>query len=410
MLFGLFILILAAAVAFFHYVQGFFSAMISMILVIISAAMALSFHENVAQLAFSSFAPAQGYSLSLVLLFGAIYIVLRILFDKLVPGNIQVPVIADKVGAGVFGLIAGIFGAGILAIAAQALPFGPVIGGYARFPVQDRLAQSVKLANKTNLQDLPVFEELNITDLSASDINTMFRADSGRASSLLVPVDDWTVGLVSYLSSGSLAGERPLSSVHPAYINELFAQRLGIQIGAKRVIPDDGSALKFEKASLLSSPRMEDREMQQIRGKGRLDAAKAPEGQLIGIRVRPSSGGADSDGFTRFSPASVRLVGPLPETSAQVSYYPIGTLSDGETIVRNLPDDPLFLKSGKAVDLVFAVEPKSVVVVAGSPKFADGVFLEMKRLARVSLAGQPVELAGGLEKKEDVGVLTRESK
>lgn len=402
MIFSILILALIIAIAFFHYIQGFFSSMISMVLAILAALLAVGYHENVAQLAFHSFGVAQGYSASLVGLFVIIYLVLRVAFDKLIPGNIQLPVLADKIGAGVCGLVAGIFAAGVLATAAQALPFGPSIAGYSRFPLSERTAGSVRVSGKQQLQDLQTFDELTVDSM-----------DPAKASSLLIPADDILISTVGYVSTGALANDHPFSAIHPAYLDELFGQRLGVDPGANRVVIDGAntSALKVEKVAALSpaaraSLPVKDFEMEAIRGKGRLDLASWPEGDMLIVRVKPDGEQADKkDNLMRFSCAAVRLV------AGGKDYRPVGTLASG-TLLRNLPDDPLFLPSGKAVDLVFIVPSESLsadpqkAISAPGAKVAPGVFIEFKRMARADLSGHAPEAE--LPSGDEAGVMQKE--
>src|SRR6185369_12489818 len=67
------------------------------------------------------------------LMFAIIYIVLRTIFDKMIPGGIQLPAAMDKAGGALMGLVAGAFALGIVVIAAQQLPFGVTLGGYGRY-------------------------------------------------------------------------------------------------------------------------------------------------------------------------------------------------------------------------------------------------------------------------------------
>ena len=192
MVFGLIILVLLGAVAFYHYVQGFFSAMISAFLAVIAALVAVSFYEPVAEGMLMTQLPNQAHAVALVGLFALTYVFLRLAADKLIPGNIQVPLMADKIGAGVFGVIAGIFTTGILALAAQMLPFGPSIAGYSRYPLADRSVSSLHVPGKYQLQDLYAFDELQVDTL-----------DPAKASGLFpLPVDDMVAGLATYVSDG----------------------------------------------------------------------------------------------------------------------------------------------------------------------------------------------------------------
>src|SRR4051812_10419595 len=138
MILSLVILLFIAIVAYFHYVQGIWSASLSAICAVLAALIAFSYHEPVVNLLLKGKMADQAYSAMLIVLFVASYLILRVLFDKIVPGNVSVPLYVDKVGAAVMGLIAGIFSAGIFAIAVQAMPFGPSVGGFARYTTGDR--------------------------------------------------------------------------------------------------------------------------------------------------------------------------------------------------------------------------------------------------------------------------------
>ena len=229
MLFSILIILAAGAITFFHYLQGFFSATISAILVIISAVVAFSLHEQVAEnyLIKNAVIPTVADAVALVGIFAVLYIILRVIFDKAVPGNLQIPAAVDKVGGGVMGLIAAIFATGIFAVAAQEMPFSQDVGGYTKYKTVNR---AVFVRGKNGKQkDSMVYNELQSNKLGEFD-------ELDRAI-MYPPVDDILVGTVKHLSEdGSLAGSQKLSAVHPAFLQETFGQRLGIQPGANSVI------------------------------------------------------------------------------------------------------------------------------------------------------------------------------
>src|SRR5688500_4840937 len=138
MILGVVIIALLAGVAYFHYAQGFFSATLSAICAVIAAVIAVGYHEVAVQSLLQGAAADYAHALCLCAIFGGVYIGLRLLFDKAIPGNIRLPVMVDRVGGAAMGVIAGIFTAGIVALAAQMLPFGPTVGGFARYAVEDR--------------------------------------------------------------------------------------------------------------------------------------------------------------------------------------------------------------------------------------------------------------------------------
>jgi hypothetical protein len=105
---------------------------------------------------------------------------------------------------------------------------------------------------------------------------------------------------------------------------------------------------------------------------------------------------SDEDKNVRFSTGMIRLV------ANGTDYYPLGTLDEAGVLRVNKPDDPLVVgvsDGDHAADVVFDV-PKADVLTggvvtktaAGVPvsetfgSFAPGVFLDVKRMARIDLS------------------------
>ena len=162
-----------------------------------------------------------------------------------------------------FGVIAGIFAAGILVLTAELLPIGPSIAGYARYALVDREVYSVKVPGKYQLQDLTITGELKGDTMEA-----------GQSSGLApIPVDDMLLGTVQFLSNGgSLAGEQTLASVHPSYPDELFGHRLGPYKGGDVIVDHAAGAVGLTvgatyngKAFLPPNSNPEDFELKAIR-------------------------------------------------------------------------------------------------------------------------------------------------
>src|SRR5688572_17522750 len=122
MILTIILVLFVGAITFFHYTQGFFSATISAALAIVSAVLAFSYHETVVETLLGGRFADAAHGMALAIMFATLYLVLRVAFDKMIPGNVRFPVLVDKIGGGAMGLIAGIFAAGILAIVAQYLP------------------------------------------------------------------------------------------------------------------------------------------------------------------------------------------------------------------------------------------------------------------------------------------------
>src|SRR4051812_12003721 len=158
MILSLIILILIGVVAYFHYVQGLFGATISAIIAVIAACMAVSYHETLVDMLLKGKMADQANAMMLCAIFAGVYIILRVIFDKAVPGNLRFPSIVDAIGGGVMGLIAGIFATGVFALAAQSLPFGPSVAGHSRYALKG--TQSVVVPTDRNSQDVPMYDEL----------------------------------------------------------------------------------------------------------------------------------------------------------------------------------------------------------------------------------------------------------
>src|SRR3954454_13468170 len=117
MIFNVLIIAAVGGIAYFHYAQGFFSATFSAICAIIAAVLAVSYHEALVVGLLGGKMADYANSVCLVGIFGIVYILLRVLMDKAVPGNIRLPVIVDRVGGALMGVIAAIFTGGVFALA-----------------------------------------------------------------------------------------------------------------------------------------------------------------------------------------------------------------------------------------------------------------------------------------------------
>jgi hypothetical protein len=422
MIFGIVLLIFVLLVAFIHFVQGFFSSIISLVLTIIAAAVSLGFHDKVVNALKGKFGDSLT-ALVLCSLFAVTYLILRMIFDRVVPGNVRLQSTIDKVGAAILGLAAGIIAAGILAIATQTMPFGPSIFGYSRYelgPVRKDVTFQPNSRDRAIGRD--VVDEMKSPTYKEEDVRK-----------LLVPADDIVLNLVNTLSNGSLSGSQRFNAIHANYLQEAFGTRVGIEIGAKHtaVNADGGDQISVDKIADRDRVKaVEDSELPEIREKKGAKKDSANLGQdevkpakedlratgtqkiLIVRTVFTKASGEEKDSIARFTPASVRLV-THDSNGVAKNYYPLGTMDDwgGGTFWPNRIDDPLFIKAeDEPVDFVFMIDDLNEALegaVAESPKkgkpqvtkaptaivMKPDVFLEVKHLARVDLGGRAVENA-----------------
>ncbi len=396
MVLGLMLLVLTLAIAFWHYLQGLFTATISAILATVAALMAISYHENLASVFISLKFVEQAAAISLVLLFGVVYIIPRALFDMFIPGNVRFPPLMDKIGAGAMGVYVGLLSTGILAIAAQTLPFYPTIGGYSRYTVVEERKSTPTINNRGI--DAVTSQETKSDDLNPADVEHLWFHQ-----------DDLVMGLARRVSDhGSMEGAQPLSSIHPDYLSELFGQRLGIQIGARHTIlaKDDAGAVKV--LGVYTQPALSqiDSEIVGLRQTATPPpkVLRAEDGKTLLI-VRVKFGHAaivadDADQKLRLSCGAISLT--AGRTTDNVvdyrDYHPIGTLDPSGLALFNRIDDFIFVdlktSTDHTIDFIFSVD-SDYAMADGSDKvpfkLRHGTFLEIKRYSLSDLSGMKVD-------------------
>jgi hypothetical protein len=394
MVFSLILFALCGIVAFFQYVQGFFSATISAICAAVAAVIAMGWYESVAPLLFNAKISDQAASISLVLLFAIVYIIPKALIDSLVPGNVRVPFIVDKVGAGIMGLIVGLISSGIVAVAADALPFGPTVAMYSRFNTSD-VPNLIYLGQNGQMQDT-----------KENDVVTDDAIDPSKSRGIWLGQDDLVVGLVKRVSSdnGSMANDHPFATVHPDLLDEYYGQRLGIQPGAKHTAVSTDQSQLVSIKGIYTPPEGQaipqvDGEPNQMRESGYTappsTVSPTPDQMVLIVRLALSGKdlGDDADNQIRFSAGAIRLVAGEPETGYK-DYYPVATLDNKGIAVACRPDDFLFSTMGMTVDFLFLVDRDHVTSADQNKipfQLPPGTFVEFKRYSVMDVSGQQVQ-------------------
>ncbi len=380
MIFSIIVIVAIAAIAYFYYTQGLFSATLSAISAVLAAVLAFSYHETIVFSLLKGKMADYAHGLVLVTLFALGYLVLRVMFDSLIPGNLSLPLYVERVGAAVMGIVIGVFATGVLAIAAQTLPFGPGTP-YPRFALDADRDVTVPTGGRD--LDAKVYGQLKDAEPGK------FVADN--SGSLIIPVDNIVMNMVDRLSTGALAGARPLKSVHPSYLDEMFANRLGVQVGASRVAYNlpNLQQISLEGPYVLEQVAQADSDYQQLRGPTmKIDSLRKPMADqvLLVARVQFTRNSDDSDRNVRVSPATVRLF------ANGTNYLPVGTIDSAGVLRVNLPDDFLVLPAEQKVDFVFQVTADDLGLARSrnetTGSIRNGSFLEVKRMGQVDLAGR----------------------
>lgn len=388
MIFNLMVLLMVLAITYFHYAQGLLSSLISMTIALLAAAVAIGCHEALVAGLLGGRMADSAAGLSMVAIFAVIYVVARIITDKIVPGNITTFLYLDKIGAGVCGFVAALAAVGVFATAVQTLPWAAK-GGlmHARLEFDDQRNVVQPRADGRGDEDATYLEIKNENPTAADDLG------------LWIPADSFVTGLVAQQSAeGALGSGVSFSSIHPDFLQQIYRARVGLTPGARHsaLTVKGKNHVSIDTENGLFAPaspiRQIDSEIKQVRDRSLEANLTAPPGEtLLVIRVSIDAAAADGDDLFRFSPANVRLV------AGGNNYHPIGTLEDATLLVANRFDDPLFVRipAGRAnVDLVFRV-PDTALVETREPTsltLKAGIFLEVKRLARLDLGSKVAQI------------------
>ncbi|MEX0877213.1 MAG: hypothetical protein WD114_07110 [Phycisphaerales bacterium] len=217
MIMNIAVVLLVLGIAYVWMVRGVFSSMLQMLCVLFAGAIALAFWEKLAlmlvdaspQRGFLSFLESIAWGVALVIPFVIYVLLLRLLADKLIPGNITSAKAVNYAGGAVCGLVTGVIATGVLVLGVSNLRLPTTFLGY---------------------------QPLWYSSDRAVGAGSLVRSDS-----LWIPVDQLVAGLYARMSSGTLSTEEPLAKWYPELELVGFASRVSPGEGAARnaVRPDD---------------------------------------------------------------------------------------------------------------------------------------------------------------------------
>lgn len=322
MIANLIVLAFVLGLAFMWSTQGLFSALLHLAMTILAGTLAFAFWEPLVVGLLLDRMPEYAWGVGLLSLFGVILIVLRVIADRVVPGNLDQPYLANMIGGGVLGAISGVLTAGIVIISLQFIAGLPM--GY----------QPYKVVSNGQVE---------------------------RDQSLWIPADRIAASWFTALSSGSLSpgfSSISLATHHPNLAEEASLFSATAREHARQTIRP-GSV--------------------EIKRRMTLSPADAPEalgigsgklGLVVGVDVKVSDHAGDSDGVFTASVAQLSLIsrddagkthvhqptGWVYHTAKKLTYGKFATAADfvrsksaAEVkfdLVFNLPEDeqPRFLR------------------------------------------------------------------
>ncbi|MFN3167742.1 MAG: hypothetical protein ACE37H_11835 [Phycisphaeraceae bacterium] len=174
---------------------GFFSAFIQLIVVIAAGVFALAVWEPMTFFLLGRM-PAYAHGVGLLAPFALALIVLRVAFDQLCRMNLHLPHLADQIGGGLCGLLAGILAFGMFLNGANFLPIERGAMGYEPYTMQG---------------------------------NDVEPNDKGRLMTFL-RVNEWSAGFFTFLSGGAMSptGGPGLDEVRPGLAKRAELYRIPV--------------------------------------------------------------------------------------------------------------------------------------------------------------------------------------
>lgn len=339
MWFSLFAVVLILAITFFQGLQGLFSAVITCIAAVLSAALAFGLYEDLYFAFLIEPQPDYGKAAMLLGVFIVAMLILRTLFDSLIKGNMQFPVYVDRAGGGLFGLVTGLIIVGMVAVGFQMLPFNSTLMGFTRYRLVSSENKTVDIPQEGNAF---AFKDMRLVP-----------------NSLWLNPDRFVVALVSNLSAGALHGGTSFSDVYPDFVSGLHWARCHPVGKIQATVPKDVFRVigywDLKPSELFS--REEGPEVKNKPGVKtiRLVAAPPPEAGMKhwAIRLQFDDKAAESDRVFRCMPQQIRLVARDRKNGPVKEYFAIGINEEGEAaggkliklfpgegIVRQPPEGP----------------------------------------------------------------------
>ena len=275
MLFILITLVLVLAIAFFHSLQGAFSAILMAVFTILSAAVAVNFYARLSG-ACMAYLPKgwMEYSdaMCLAVLFFLTLVVLRVVGDNFIKGNIVLPIWADRIAAGIISIPVALLVVGMASLSVQMLPFDGRFLFFHRFDEQ------------------------------------------GYRRSVFPKADDFAASTLGMLSVNSLSGDNNFAMLHPDWPGELSAQRYAVQQQSRHVV--EPGCVKVLDAWRIDEPlvvldysMMGQRDRRSLKA-GQKESIPAEEGNYyLVVRMELTEKACDPDGYQRFGWGQARLVG-----------------------------------------------------------------------------------------------------
>jgi hypothetical protein len=279
MILQLIVLTLIILIALFLANEGALSAILLLFAAVFASTLTMGIYEIAAQ-PLLGWQPDYARGLAFLLIFFLSFSAIRFLFDYLIRGDINLPLLPGRIIGGAVGFFAALVIVGTTLIGIDMLPLPTTILGYNRYPTSSGMA--------------------------------------GKPAGMWLAPDSFTSWIWSHLSGGAWGGSVPFVQIHPNILRELYGYRHTVQYAGRK-------ALSPNLLTVLAASRVP---LKTISALGIPNPGAYHYILVVRSKVRRGSKPpdiSDDEGYFRLTPTEVRLV-----TTHQRQYYPIGYLKFGK--------------------------------------------------------------------------------
>jgi uncharacterized membrane protein required for colicin V production len=303
-MFDLIVILAVAVIGYMWSTRGALSSFIHLLCTVIAGAIAIAVWEPVAMLLINTgeeMAADFAWGAGLALPFVLSLVVLRVVTDKLVPGNIDVDPATNFAAGGLFGALSGILTVGLMILSV----------GYTRSP-----------------QDIWGYRPVQY------DSNGSLVVKAG----LVAPVEVWTSKFYSTLSGGLLRpiGGESLAKLRPNLAYEGALLRTSFEEGKSRItLPPSAFEVVKRYTFAPNDPKQlfaDSFDAKRAQSFTNLDgtAPSAAESQIEGIVVRFKAGAKERMGSVVIGPGQMQLIvqtNPADPESKTVAVQPLAVIA-----------------------------------------------------------------------------------
>ncbi len=301
MLFNAIMLMFIVLITMFLSTQGLLTSLIALVTAIFSSILAMALMEPLQNILAGMY-PDYARGITLLVVFLVAFAVTRFAADAMIPENIKLPAVANRLGGGILGFVTALVIVGTLAAGVEMLPLPRVIMGFDRYP-GDQAMQAT---------EAPAAGGVPIGDLTKDSAGVWLNPDR-FVEAIWKSVSG---------TSGSMGGTATWRDVHPDLSAESYGYRSTVANGSRRTIPAD----LFSVTDAWTTA-----DAKQISALG-----IPPDGsrnRLVWIRVKVQKGDKEphqtndpnDDPYFRMTPTQIRLV-----TDKAEQFYPAGYLEHGQ--------------------------------------------------------------------------------